>query len=425
MGLLDDIKNYWNGGPKNPPAPTPAPVIPPAAQATPTPIPEPKPSPEPLPPADIVIIKHVHNNAFDGYFKLKINPNLDMSPTATPNNYGVTPLSWFVGNYEGLHLSPYKCQAGVNTIGFGQTGDIASNVDLKTAFNNLHNDIVDKSTLLGTRYKDRWNGLSKTSQGILTSLSFNAGNFGDDLSAAIDNCDVDAINANLQKYDKYKDPKTKGYKYSEGLHRRRDNEGKFISGDTEGAIRESFTYYNLLDRLVKSDISPHEIGQILQGIAKVETVDSKGNAVDISASLNTIPSPLSRTHYLTTPPPVIPTEHTKPADLPKAIAAIKPKPTPEPEHPKKPNSSAEEKARQMWLDSTKDNDKKLSEAKLPKPEHPKKPSVHKEETASKTPTGDHDKRLSQNTTHPHPGFNAPPGPGPGPGPKKSFNEFNR
>lgn len=248
--------------------------------------------------------------------------NNDMSPTAVGNAYGVTPLTVTMAGYEGLHLGVYKCQAGVDTIGFGQTGQIKEHVGLFEAFSNLRDDIADHSSLLSQRYKSSWSNLSPETQGALTNLSFNAGTFGKTLSNAIRSGDTDAIAQAMQDYNKYKDPKTKEYKVSKGLVARRANDKDIIHGNMDKVWQRNINYYDFLGDLLHHGASFEDIGKIMDGIAKVE-VSREGSLLYTNSPDKPINRPEPLTPALSTPAPIVQHSTPQPTDR-MALLAAKP-----------------------------------------------------------------------------------------------------
>lgn len=106
-----------------------------------------------------------------------------------------------VKKYEGLHLTAYRCPAGVLTIGYGHTGKDVKNgmVITKTQADELLKKDLEsfEKTVRSLNVNNRWN---ENQVGALTSFAFNCGN--GNLKRLIKNRDNTQIVEHITAYNK-------------------------------------------------------------------------------------------------------------------------------------------------------------------------------------------------------------------------------
>ena len=123
-----------------------------------------------------------------------------------------------------------------------------------------------------------WNNLIPDTQGALTSLSFNAGDFQKGLTAAVNEGSGDKIKTLLVQYNQCFNPKTGKYEVLNGLDVRRKDEAGMMDGRYKDVWDNTIIRGQFVEGLINNGASAEEIGQIMKGIAKVE-IREKGKDV--------------------------------------------------------------------------------------------------------------------------------------------------
>lgn len=150
----------------------------------------------------------------------------------------------FIEDLEGFRPSPYQCQAGKWTIGFGHTEHVKSNDPSLTrdqATQVLIDDVREIESQLLLRISVQ---LTDNEWTVVVSLAFNMGVRGflnSSIYPKMESGDKLGAAREIVRYCHYKDPRTGKMLVSSGLEARRKKEADLFVSDTmtkKGSITE-------------------------------------------------------------------------------------------------------------------------------------------------------------------------------------------
>lgn len=198
--------------------------------------------------------------------------------------------------FEGCKLKAYKCPAGKWTVGYGHTsaaGGLAvgptTTLSSKAEAEKLLAADIDRfedhieTLLAGAEIEDH-------QFDALVSLAFNigVGNFAaSTVLKKIKARDFDAVPANLMKWNKITDPKTKAKVESTGLTRRRRAEAALWRGDLEDAETYMGISFGPMPQAVEPPAPPKTMAQSKSGNASIVT-GGVGATLGVKAILDSV-----------------------------------------------------------------------------------------------------------------------------------------